>query len=236
MFAAMPDPVPQPRLLVTAGPTWEPVDAVRYIGNKSSGTMGTAIACSGVARGWDVTLLLGPVHPPVPAGLSVHRFENTQELQELLNTHWPAHDILVMAAAVADFRPADGRLDGKRSRSEDWQLELEATPDLLSDLAKHSRPGQVRIGFALEEPGQLEQHAREKLARKSLHGIVGNPLSTMESETIDGTLFLVDGSMEAAPPGLAKPAFASWLLDRVAPLHSPGITETTPSHGLDADA
>lgn len=236
MFAAMPDPVPQPRLLVTAGPTWEPVDAVRYIGNKSSGTMGTAIACSGAARGWDVTLLLGPVHPPIPDGLSVHRFENTQDLQELLDSHWPTHDILVMAAAVADFRPADGPLDGKHSRSEGWQLDLEATPDLLADLAKHSRPDQVRIGFALEEPGQLEQRAREKLARKSLHGIVGNPLSTMDSQTIDGTLFLEDGAMEAAPRELSKPAFASWLLDRVAAIHSPGMAETTPSQGLDAEA
>lgn len=217
------------RVLVTAGPTREPIDAVRFISNRSSGRMGVALAQTAAARGHQVTLLLGPVEawpegsgssagsPAVP--LRVRRFERTADLQALLREEWPRHDLLLMAAAVSDHRPmVDQALladaSGKLSRGDGpLHLRLEPTPDLLAGLASVTRAEQMAVGFALEPIERLESSALDKLRRKRLFGIVANPLETMDAPTIDGALLLADGRRFAPPEGrCSKARFAEWLI------------------------
>jgi phosphopantothenoylcysteine decarboxylase/phosphopantothenate--cysteine ligase len=210
------------RLLVTAGPTHEPIDAVRYIGNRSSGRFGVEIALDGVRRGWPVTLLLGPVPLPVPdePGLTVVRFRTTDQLQSHLETTWPAHDVLVMAAAVADHRPIAPVLDGKLPRRPEGEdgltLELEPTPDLVQAAAADRRADQHIVAFALEEAGVLHARAAGKLARKGVDAILANALETMDAHDVDATLLLADG--ETLTPGgrRSKRDVARWLLDVIA--------------------
>lgn len=234
------------RVLVTAGPTWEPIDDVRYVGNRSSGRMGRAIAAAAAAAGHEVTLLLGPVpeneeradrsapgsesqrgKSPEAADRTrsldhlstcrVERFQSTGELQNLLTNAWPDHDILVMAAAVADYRPV--RIHrGKLGRTEGLTLELEPTPDLLATLAPGSRPQQTIVAFALEPAADLEDRARAKLARKGAAAIVANPLETMDAADVEGH-FITPDSIES-PGRMPKEAFAPWLIDRITALHA----------------
>lgn len=205
------------RVLITAGPTHEPIDAVRYIANRSSGRMGIALAEAAETRGHRTTLLLGPspLCPPEGTAIRTIRFRTTADLEGLLADEWPSHDVLIMAAAVADFRPAAPARDGKlRRQGERMSLELEPTPDLLAGLAGSTRPDQRVIGFALEPADELAASAREKLSRKGLDAIVANPLETMDAEDVTATLILRDGTAIEAPPDLPKAAFASWLLDQ----------------------
>lgn len=213
------------RLLITAGPTHEPIDAVRYLGNRSSGRLGVALADAAAARGWQVTLLLGP--SPLSPGdtrVSLRRFRSAADLEALLKEEFPGCHTLVMAAAVADYRPASGqatsqtkikRTDGKLT------LELESTPDLLAACAAVRSAGQRLIGFALEPRDRLLASAQAKLERKSLDAIVANPLETMDSPQIEATLLFRSASRKpASTPGpIAKEDFADWLLDR---LEEPG--------------
>jgi phosphopantothenoylcysteine decarboxylase / phosphopantothenate---cysteine ligase len=218
---------PVPRALITAGPTHEPIDAVRYIGNRSSGRMGLALAHAALARRWSVTLLLGPValDPPQHSRLSVHRFQSAVDLQRLLHVHWPQHDLLLMAAAVADYtvkavrgQPITDSHQSKIKRSGGGlTLELEPTPDLLLSLEPARRPGQIIVGFALESAGDLAREAARKLQVKRLDAIVANPLETISSRDITATLLWRDGRSVAAPPSTPKERFAEWLLDQVQP-------------------
>ncbi len=203
--------------LITAGPTREPLDAVRYLGNRSSGRMGVALAEAAVAMGHHTTLLLGPV-PHAPAEhplLEVVRFETTAQLQALLHQHLPGARLLLMAAAVADFIPeplADG--DTKCSRhAGPVGLTLHPAPDLLQACAASARDDQTCIGFALEPADELLERAAAKLHRKGIDGIVANALCTMDARTISGTLLLADGSTCTAPTTMAKADFATWLLN-----------------------
>ncbi len=218
--------VSRPSLLITAGPTWEPVDAVRYLGNRSSGRLGLALADEAARRGHPVTLLLGPVALPPPASpkCGVHRFETASELQNLLKEHWPGHEVLIMAAAVADYRPAHARPGEKIRRREDrLTLELEPVPDVLADLASHTRPDQRVIGFALEPEHEMLESARRKLQRKGLHAIVANPLSTMNALEIRGMVVLADGRVLDPGNTLPKDAFAEWLLDQLPEISAANI-------------
>lgn len=205
------------RALVTLGPTHEPMDEVRFIGNRSSGRMGTEIARALAERGCGVRVLAGPCQP---AGLDslpdVRRFRTAEELRDLLRTDWPAFDLLVMAAAVADWRPRTVRA-GKTRRSDAPPLvELEPVPEILGTLS--SRPDQFVVGFALEPATDLLASARAKLARKRADCIVANPLETMDAPTVEGTLVWPDGAVERAEEGACtKSAFAKWLVDRVLP-------------------
>ena len=208
-------------LLITAGPTHEPIDAVRYLANRSSGRLGIALAEAAARRGLRTTLLLGPTSlpPPCPAGGSqptTVRFQTAADLEELLAAHWPNHDVLIMAAAVADYRPAHPQASGKRPRRGAWSLELEPTPDLVRKLAAGSRPDQTLIGFALEPADRLPDEARRKLSEKGLSAIVANPLETMGGDEIQATLLLRDGQILAPPGGTcSKRDFAEWLLEQL---------------------
>ena len=205
-----------PRVLITAGPTHEPVDDVRYLANRSSGRMGIALADAAAARDWPVTLLLGPVErlPEHPA-ISIRRFVTTPDLKALLEELWPLHDLLIMAAAVADYRPRRATV-AKLSRDEGpLTLELEPTEDLLAAMSAHTRPDQKRVGFALEPAAALMESARQKLSRKQLDAIVANPLETMDADTATAHLLLKDGRTIDAPADLAKREFAAWLVHHI---------------------
>ena len=176
---------PAPRMLITAGPTHEPVDPVRYLANRSSGKMGFAMVQAARSAGWDVTLLLGPVTTEPPAGVEIHRYTTVADLEALLAEHFPRCDALVMAASVADYRPSGSSPTKLPRAGEKLILELEPTPDLVAGCATRKREGQLVVGFALEGIDILEDRAADKLVRKKLDAIVGNPLETMGSEEID---------------------------------------------------
>ena len=215
-------------VLITAGPTHEPIDGVRYLANRSSGRMGIALAEAATSRGLTTTLLLGPspLAPPEHSQLTTRRFQTTAQLQTLLTELWPSHAVLLMAAAVADYRPARPQAPAaKRPRRGSWSLELEATPDLLAALAARARDDQVTIGFALEPADRLAVSAREKLAAKTVDAIVANPMETIGDELITGTLLLRDGTERTPPqPRCTKRAFADWLLDQVVQIRGMGPT------------
>lgn len=211
----------QPRVLITAGPTHEPIDAVRYIANRSSGQMGIALAAEAVRRRWPVTLLLGPTphKPPENSHLRSLRFQTTADLQQLLREHWPSHDVLFMAAAVADYTAEPAQSQQKLKRSDQpLTLRLIPTPDLLADLASLTRPDQTTIGFALEPAERLLESALGKLERKRLDAIVANPLETMDAPDITARVILRTGEIVAAPPRMPKGQFAAWLMDLIEPL------------------
>ena len=207
-----------PQLLVTAGPTHEPIDAVRYLGNRSSGALGILLADHAAALGWGVTLLLGPVcGSPAAAGVRLERFTAARDLQSQLAAYAPACDILVMAAAVADFTPTEPAPTPKLRRSEarDLTLSLSPTPDLLAETCRTARPDQLMVGFALEPAESMVRSARDKLRSKQADLIVANPLETMESGTIEASAVASSSlsAYERSTEGrMAKPEFALWLL------------------------
>lgn len=229
----MPDPAPHPsesdtaprRVLITAGPTHEPIDDVRYIANRSSGRVGIAIAEAAARRADHATLLLGPTHrSPADPRVTVHRYRSTADLEALLAKHFPACDLLIMAAAVADYRPKPAP-PGTKLRRKDTALtlELEPTPDLLAAISRLRQPHQTLVGFALEPRDRLIASALDKIRRKGLDYIVANPLESMDAETIEATLIASDGTRRDTPPaaatgsaGMDKAAFGAWLLDAVA--------------------
>ncbi len=162
------------RLLVTAGPTREYIDPVRYLSNDSTGRMGFAIAAEALRRGYAVTLIHGPVALEPPDGARVVPIISAAEMLAACRRAWPRHDVLIMCAAVADYRPvriSDAKI--KKSRN-DLTLSLEPTTDVLADLAASRKPRQRVIGFALEDRDPRE-NARGKLERKKLDAIVLNP-------------------------------------------------------------
>lgn len=208
---------PTTQVLITAGPTHEPIDAVRYLANRSSGRMGLALAAAALHRGWAVTVLLGPsVDSPLDPRLDVRRFRTSLDLQRLLDETFPACDVLIMAAAVADFRPAQPPQPGKLPRSHrGLTLQLEPTPDLLARCAEHRRTGQTLVGFALEPRDRLLADARAKLVRKGLDLIVANPLETMGSDIVEAVVLTAGGRESATPGPMPKSDFAPWLLDLI---------------------
>ena len=206
------------RVLVAAGPTHEPIDDVRFIGNRSSGRMGTAIGAAFRDAGCHVTMARGPGLAALD-GCTDRRFGTAAELLALLRAERPGHDLLVMAAAVADYRPAR-RVDGKLRREDGpLTLQLEPTEDILSGLAGSRGDRQYVVGFALERPEELAASAAAKLVRKRADAIVANPLETMDSADVDGRILLADGRTMAPPGGrMPKTAFAAWLAAVIMPL------------------
>lgn len=209
--------MPARRLLITAGPTHEPIDEVRYIGNRSSGRLGVELADAAAGRGVETTLLLGPTSLACSdTRVRTIRFRTTADLEALLKDHLGWADVLVMAAAVADYRPIRRAEGGKlRRESRNLTIECEPTPDLLAGCAARRRAGQVLVGFALEPRDRLEESARSKLDRKGVDAIVANPLETMEGERIEAWLIRRGGDDARTPGAIHKRDFAPWLLDRL---------------------
>ena len=169
-------------VVVSAGGTREPIDPVRFLGNRSSGRQGVALARAAAARGADVTLVAANVSLPDPAGVKVVRVETTEELRDAVVSAAGSADAVVMAAAPADFRPVSTS-EAKIKKSDDSAptLELTQTPDILAELSRdRSRPGQVVVGFAAEtgdDSGSVLDHARAKLARKGCDLLVVNDVA-----------------------------------------------------------
>lgn len=174
------------RVLVTAGPTVERIDPVRYLTNDSSGKMGYALAEAALARGAEVTLLSGPVHLTAPKGVKLVPVTSTQSLYDAMMRHCDAQDIIVQAAAPADFRvehPSEQKI--KKREGDPLVLTLVENPDIARAVGERKKPGQVLVGFAAETQNVLE-HARAKLVSKHLDMIVANDV------TAEGAGFGVD--------------------------------------------
>jgi phosphopantothenoylcysteine decarboxylase / phosphopantothenate---cysteine ligase len=166
------------KVLVTAGGTREPIDSVRFIGNSSSGRMGFALAQAARARGAEVTLVAANVALPVPPGVSCREVATAAELQAACELEFPACDVLLMAAAVADFRPSSA-LEGKLKKAAraSMELVLEPTADVLAGLSASRRDGQTLVGFAAEHGDGAIEHGRGKLRAKGLDAVVVNDIS-----------------------------------------------------------
>jgi phosphopantothenoylcysteine decarboxylase/phosphopantothenate--cysteine ligase len=203
------------RVLITAGPTYEPIDPVRFIGNRSSGQMGAALCNAATKAGHDVTLVVGPVTAPMPANVRRIDIFSSRDLHEAVLREFPAHDLLIMAAAVADFRPKSTNTQ-KVERGGSLTIELESTEDIAAAAGKIKQPHQRTIGFSLVARGDLAR-TKQKLVKKSLDLIVYNPLDTMSSKTIESILLYPDGRTEELPL-TEKSRFAEILLDRAARL------------------
>ncbi len=215
------------RVIVTAGGTQEPIDPVRFVGNRSSGLMGFALAEEARDRGGEVTLIVGATAAPLPAGIPVVHVRTALEMRDAVRDAVRGADALVMAAAVADYRverPADQKIKkGSAAENADGSLSLRLVrnPDILADLARESAAdGLIRVGFAAETI-DVEQNANKKLASKRLDLLVANdvsmPGSGFGTETNQVAIFHADGRIEELTL-LPKTEVAAAIWDRVAPL------------------
>lgn len=207
------------KLLITAGPTYEKIDPVRFIGNYSSGKMGYAIADEAARRGMEVTLVSGPVAvSPEEAGVNVIKVESAREMLAACEKAFPTSDVAIMCAAVADYAPAH-RSDRKIKREHDEVpvIELVKNPDIAATLGGAKHPGQRLIGFALETDNE-RSNAIEKLKRKNLDMIVLNSMNTPGAgfgvDTNDVTIILPDGTSTTSGC-LPKKEVAAIILDSI---------------------
>ncbi len=162
--------------LVTAGPTREPIDPVRYLSNRSSGKMGYAIAAAALARGHGVVLVTGPVAIPPPPGARVVSVETAREMHAAVAAEIAAADVAVFCAAVSDYRPAEAAAGKIKKDGAELVLRLVENPDILGDTRSVFGYGGVLVGFAAET-GSMERHALDKLRRKGCDLIVANDVS-----------------------------------------------------------
>jgi len=204
------------RVLVTAGGTREPIDSVRFLGNSSSGRMGLALAEAAQQRGAEVTLVAANVALAAPPGVAVQRVSTATELQDACEREFPDCDVLLMAAAVADFRPSDpveGKI--KKGGREHLTLELEPTTDIVSALADRRRPGQTLVAFAAEHGIDGIEQARSKLAAKRVDAVVFNDISRQDigfqSELNEVTI--VSAGEDRRLPRASKRDIAEGILD-----------------------
>ena len=204
------------KVVVSAGGTREPIDAVRVIANRSSGKQGYAIAEEAVARGASVTLV-STVDRPAPAGVEVVRVETAAQMQEAMERIAPSCDVVVMAAAVADFRPTQTAAGKIKKHAGVPQIELEPTPDILAGLGARKPAGQILVGFAAETD-DLAANAMSKLERKRLDLIVANDVGAartgFQHDTNAVTLF-APSEPPVNLPLADKRTIAAWVLDRV---------------------
>jgi phosphopantothenoylcysteine decarboxylase / phosphopantothenate---cysteine ligase len=231
---ALPFDLAGSRLLVTAGGTREPIDPVRFIGNRSSGKQGYAVARVAAQRGAEVTLIAGHTAGLIdPAGVNVVRISSAQQLAEAVSKHAPEADVLVMAAAVADFRPARVSAAKIKKGAEEPTIELVRNDDVLAGAVRARAHGQLPnmraiVGFAAETgdaDGDVLFHAREKLRRKGCDLLVVNAVGdnkAFEVDSNDGWLLASDGTESALEHG-SKTLMASRIVDAiVAFLHGDG--------------
>jgi phosphopantothenoylcysteine decarboxylase/phosphopantothenate--cysteine ligase len=212
------------RVLVSAGGTQEPIDSVRYIGNRSSGRMGYALASQARARGAEVTIIAANVKLAAPGGARVIGVRTAAELHAVAEREFAAADVLIMAAAVADFRPAhpaDHKLK-KTGAEAPERIELEPTADIVSDLAASRTSRQTIVGFAAEHGAGALDHARDKLTRKGLDAIVVNDIarSDIGFDTVDNEVTIVTAAGDTPVAKAAKTHVADAILDAVAALRA----------------
>jgi phosphopantothenoylcysteine decarboxylase/phosphopantothenate--cysteine ligase len=207
------------KVLVTAGGTREPIDAVRFVGNRSSGRMGLALAHAAERRGATVTVIAANVSIPRPAGIEYVNVETTAQLAAACDARFDETDVLIMAAAVADYAPADphaGKLK-KDQTGEELNLRLERTQDVLSGLAARRRPGQTLVGFAAEHGDGALEYGRGKLTRKNLDAVVVNDIGAagIGFDAADNEVWIVTDGEERHVPRTTKERVAEAILDAV---------------------
>lgn len=204
------------RLVVTAGPTQEPIDPVRHISNRSSGKTGFVLAEAAQRRGADVILIAGPTHLQAPPGVQCIRVQTALDMYEAVLQHFEKADIVVKTAAVADFRPKQTVQDKVKKDVATLSIELEPNPDILAELGSQKRH-QVLVGFAAETQ-DLIQNARQKVQRKNLDLIVANDVSdpTIGFASEYNRVHILDaaGQIEDLPK-MTKMRMAEHILDRV---------------------
>jgi phosphopantothenoylcysteine decarboxylase/phosphopantothenate--cysteine ligase len=208
-------PLSGKRVLVTAGPTREHLDPIRFISNPSSGKMGYALAAAMRNLGAQVTLVSGPVAIAAPAGVSLEKVTTAEEMLRAATKAYAKADAFVACAAVSDFRPAKTLSQKKKKDGKPERLELVATPDILLTLSK-SKGKRVLIGFAAETQG-LTRHASEKLQKKNLDLIVANKADAFESESNQAT-FLWPGRSPEPLPRMLKSELATRIAAELARL------------------
>jgi phosphopantothenoylcysteine decarboxylase/phosphopantothenate--cysteine ligase len=206
-------------VLVTAGGTREPIDAVRYVGNRSSGRMGFALAEEAARRGADVTVVAANVSLPRRAGIRYVDVHTAEELAAACEERFEAADLLLMAAAVADYRPAaphEGKLK-KDQAGEELQLQLVRTTDVLATLAPRRRPGQILVGFAAEHGEDALANAREKLERKGIDAVAVNDVSApgIAFDAADNEVTVVTETGNIHVPRASKAEVATAILEAV---------------------
>ena len=186
------------RIVVTAGPTWEPIDPVRFVGNRSTGKMGFAVAAEAFSRGADVTLVVGPGTVEPPEGPALVRVTTAQEMRDAVLAAAADADAVVMAAAVADFRPADASSAKLKKEEGTPRVELVPTPDILAELGS-AKGGLVLVGFAAETQ-DVQAAGREKLSRKGVDLLIANEVGRegtgFGSDTSRAAILAADGTDE----------------------------------------
>ncbi|MDR3564858.1 MAG: bifunctional phosphopantothenoylcysteine decarboxylase/phosphopantothenate--cysteine ligase CoaBC [Negativicutes bacterium] len=204
------------KILVTAGGTREPLDPVRFLGNRSSGKMGYALARAAAARGAQVVLVSGPTGLPQPAGVSLRKVETAAEMRQAVLAEFGDCDIVIKAAAVADYRPMEICEHKIKKQNETLTLVLERTPDILAELGR-LKSRQLLVGFAAETR-ELLAAAKEKLTRKNLDLIVANdvtqPGAGFNADTNIVKLLYRDGRVEELPQ-MTKEVLAGIILDKI---------------------
>lgn len=160
------------KILITAGPTREYLDPVRFISNLSTGKMGYLISEEAIKRGHKVILISGPTYLKPPDGIKVVKTTSAEEMKEAVLKYFPEYDVLIMAAAVSDWKP-EKKYRGKLKRKKEWNLKLIPNPDILKEVSKIKKENQIVIGFALETEN-IEKNALKKLKEKKLDLIIGN--------------------------------------------------------------
>ncbi len=207
------------KILVTAGPTHEPLDPVRYLGNRSSGKMGYSLAQAAAARGADVILVSGPTSLPDPAGIEVVRVETAAQMHTVVSERFAGVDVVIMAAAVADFRPVSPAEQKIKKSSLAPTIELESTGDILLDLGRNKKH-QVLVGFSLETQN-LTKEATRKMKDKHLDLVVANnpllPGAGFGGETNIATIIDAEGT-KTETGKITKRALADIICDRIVPL------------------
>ena len=213
---AFPKDLAGKKILVTAGPTQEAIDPVRYITNHSTGKMGYAIARAGARRGAEVTLVSGPVNQTVPLGVTLVPVVSARDMFEAVTSRSAKQDAIIKSAAVADYRPAVVGTEKTKKNDGDMSIALERTDDILSWLGDHRREGQFLCGFSMETQNMLE-NSKAKLEKKHVDMIVANNLKTagagFGTDTNVVTLITKDGAEELEK--MSKDQVAHVLLDRI---------------------
>ncbi|MFQ5536368.1 MAG: bifunctional phosphopantothenoylcysteine decarboxylase/phosphopantothenate--cysteine ligase CoaBC [Gemmatimonadota bacterium] len=207
------------RVLVTAGPTREPLDPVRYLGNRSSGRQGYALAQAAWRRGAEVTLVSGPTSLPLPVGVDGVWVETARQMLEAAAAHIPAADVIIFAAAVADYRPAEeaSAKIKREAAGAEMTLELTANPDIAAETRSLRRAGALAVGFALETE-DLVAHARDKMERKGFQLMVANPATEPDAgfgTDTNRVVLLRPGGEAEELPLLTKDQVAEEILDRI---------------------
>ena len=204
------------RVLVSAGGTREPLDAVRFLGNRSSGRMGVALAEEARRRGGDVTLLAANLAVPAPSGVELVQTPTAGDLEREALARADV-DLVLMAAAVADYRPTEAREDKRPKDASRWTVELEPTEDVLAELGRRRANGQVLVGFAADRGDGGLERARQKLRAKAVDLIVFNDVSRADVgfDAADNEVVLVSAQGEQVVSKAPKPRIAAAILDEV---------------------